>query len=367
MAASRALCLALLAAVWLAGCGAAAGGSPTATPIPPPVPTRTPATARTPTPMSLATRLAAGQLPPGAPARTSTGDELLAVFAEAGLGAAGLPLRQIAAVAVAADGELWLATGGSEPRLLRFDGSAWREETASPLPAQVLARGPDGALWAAAGCDAARYSAGRWELAAPCGQNTGRAHAIDFGPQGSVWLTTDFALHRIDAQGRRAFDGFYPLRAAITPDGAAWVTRSPLDPADPGLVAIDPSGATRDVTSQLQLQNPLALAAAPDGTLWVGGTGGAASFDGRTWRVYPIDGRAAELRVHELAVAPDGDLWAISGDAPVGSGLARFDGDRWELHDPGAAAVGGLTFAPDGSLWLTTEAGVVHLRPAQRR
>jgi hypothetical protein len=45
-----------------------------------------------------------------------------------------------------------------------------------------------------------------------------------------------------------------------------------------------------------------------------------------------------------------------------GGGLSRFDGQDWQYFLDGAE-VGALAVAPDGSIWLGTSRGAVHLQP----
>ena len=106
------------------------------------------------------------------------------------------------------------------------------------------------------------------------------------------------------------------------------------------------------------------VAAAPDGTIWVGTQGiygdpdgdilpaGVARFDGTEWtEVTTSDGLVSdEARV---SAGPDGTVWALHPE-----GISRFDGDSWvgypELGNGGNAAV-----SPDGTLWVASSSGVV--------
>ena len=70
---------------------------------------------------------------------------------------------------------------------------------------------------------------------------------------------------------------------------------------------------------------------------------------------YGVDDGLPVAHVSGLAVGPDGYLWAATAD-----GLARFDGDRFDIFDvsntPGLTTnrLRDLVFAPDGALWLRT-------------
>jgi ligand-binding sensor domain-containing protein len=77
---------------------------------------------------------------------------------------------------------------------------------------------------------------------------------------------------------------------------------------------------------------------------------------GRVMKVYGLPSD----QIIDLAVAPDGALWAITA-----GGIGYFGGRGWKSveldHSLGAAEA--MAFAPDGSIWLGTSRGVVHLQP----
>jgi ligand-binding sensor domain-containing protein len=149
-----------------------------------------------------------------------------------------------------------------------------------------------------------------------------------------------------------------------------------------------------------------ALAFTPDGTLWVGGSKGLMKFSGGQWTLYD-----AVKDIREIEVAADGSLWLAT--APLGTGqLCRFDPKVAECVvsqrdvtnrpilalalDPQGRALYGtnaamyiyseesdhlesyineadqlrsnfidsLASAPDGMLWVGTDAGIHRLDPA---
>ena len=152
----------------------------------------------------------------------------------------------------------------------------------------------------------------------------------------------------------------------------------------------------------------LALAAAPDGALWVGGLHGVSRWDGRTaeawskadglgddwvtslaatpdavwaatwgggvsrydpaatehpWRTLSTaDGLPSDL-VTSLAAAPDGALWV----GTYGGGLARVRDDTVEAIAEGPASpwITALTIAPNGDLWVGTSGEGVARRDAR--
>jgi hypothetical protein len=94
------------------------------------------------------------------------------------------------------------------------------------------------------------------------------------------------------------------------------------------------------------------LAVAPDGTLWAAGyqrpsdelVGSVARFDGETWATYTTDDGLPRGAVLTVDVAPDGTVWAGTE-----RGLARLDGEVWTVVSP-QVSVEHVAFAPDGSI-----------------
>ncbi|MGE5460806.1 MAG: hypothetical protein ACM3WR_09300 [Solirubrobacterales bacterium] len=93
------------------------------------------------------------------------------------------------------------------------------------------------------------------------------------------------------------------------------------------------------------------LAAAPDGTVWAIGWGGAASpldsvshFDGEEWTSFPVEDLPVAGWLRSVGVGPGGTVW-------VGTekGLARFDGDGWTQVGP-KVSLRQIAVASDGSI-----------------
>jgi streptogramin lyase len=161
-----------------------------------------------------------------------------------------------------------------------------------------------------------------------------------------------------------------------------------------------------NVASGMPDERANALGFAPDGTLWVGGSKGLMKFSGGQWTLYDD---VKDIR--EIEFAADGSLWIVT--APLGAGrLCRFDPqaakcivDKQDVErrpifaltlDPQGRAIYGtnvamyiydeesdhlqpyvneadqlasnfvdsLASAPDGMLWVGTDAGIHRLDPA---
>ncbi len=151
-----------------------------------------------------------------------------------------------------------------------------------------------------------------------------------------------------------------------------------------------------------------ALAFAKDGTLWVGASSGIQSFKGGQWTLFGADSAAKLADINEIDIAADGKVWVVT--APLGSGrLCQFnpataacDVDFKEMDNQAILAlalaedgmpiygtsrgvymfkngsaspfktddqlvsnfVDSFATAPDGSLWVGTDAGIQVLDPA---
>lgn len=151
-----------------------------------------------------------------------------------------------------------------------------------------------------------------------------------------------------------------------------------------------------------------ALAIAKDGTLWIGASSGLISYKSGQWVYYDADSPAKLNDVHSIEIAPDGKIWAAT--LPLGIGrLCQFDPDEAAcavdfkemdnqgifalaltesgapvygtgkgvyLFENGAAKafktddqlasnyVDSFASAPDGMLWVGTDAGLHLIDPA---
>lgn len=153
--------------------------------------------------------------------------------------------------------------------------------------------------------------------------------AMAQGSDGYLWLGTGSGLYHFD--GFR-FERFQPLP--------------------------DERFRSNDIT---------ALAALPDGAMWMGFYyGGASVLRGGHLRHYLPGKDFPAGMVLAFAKTGDGALWAATE-----GGLARFDGGRWQRvgHDwnyPTQRA-DWLMVSRDGTLWVTTGESLMFLRPGERR
>jgi ligand-binding sensor domain-containing protein len=272
--------------------------------------------------------------------------------------------------------EAWL---GSEDGLWRIhDGRLTRVEIAGwpePLRVSSVARGRDGSLAVATDSGVAVRRDGRWTVLAE-----GQATQATFDEKGAIWTCVAdpsaavgvLATYRL-VDGRWRRDPLLPQPAnpgegwcsALQVDGAggiwagiggwgttfvhlagdAWETVHPLGDSDAvgvSSIAIAPNG---DVWATLQVDSN------PTPTATVG------RYDGSTWTLYGSEEGIPGAWANRVAVARDGSVW-LTTDA----GVARFDGQRWTTRFAGQW-FDALAIARDGTVWLTGPSGLHILRP----
>ena len=98
---------------------------------------------------------------------------------------------------------------------------------------------------------------------------------------------------------------------------------------------------------------PYALAAGPDGAMWVTLVHrGAIARVTPTARCDEYPGRRRTRKPSIITAGPDGALWFTrSGDDRIGR--ITTDGERQRLELPSGSAPFGITVGPDGALWFT--------------
>ena len=96
--------------------------------------------------------------------------------------------------------------------------------------------------------------------------------------------------------------------------------------------------------------NITCLETAPNGEVWGCTDRGLIHFDGNQWTFTTLD---ALLHVSDVAIAPDGQVWALNSTGEV----FRYDGSFW-MEETGSYHLNDLTFTPDGTLWAATADGL---------
>ena len=195
---------------------------------------------------------------------------------------------------------------------------------------RVLQPGPDGSAWLGTDEDGlALYEGGFVEFVgeAEGGPPAERVWSLFLASDGALWAGVGDGVSRRDADGTwehfrpgDVFDGNFGFAAdfAEDADGAIWV-------------ATAGAGAYRylagDWEQFLSGQGGVALPSAylyaaalgPDESLWFGGEGGAARFDGAAWTVWTVGDGLMNNLVNDIYVEPSGAAWFATA-----GGVSRY-------------------------------------------
>ena len=244
----------------------------------------------------------------------------------------------------------------------------------TPVPVHALATAPDRTVWAGTygeGIYVLRPGASAWEHVAHSSDSAAHSiswdfvHAFGFGRGGEVWYGTVGNGWGVSRDGGNTWTNWElkqlgPEWQYVAPNGI--VTRGDtvyVATADGIKLSFDRGGTWAEVTDSIGAttaahvwgrianQYVLAIAAGPDGSLWIAHLRGLArSRDGgRSWTEYP----AAE-RGRALLVNSDGTVWVGTEQ-----GLYRFDPVRRARSDVSRSApVQALTRTASGSLQIDT-------------
>ena len=227
----------------------------------------------------------------------------------------GIPVQ----IAQTQDGYLWLATS----TLLRFDGERFEPWTlAPPGPGTYLLAAHDGALWISN-----RTGLSRWKNE----------------------ILTEYLAGPVESAPLERRDGtIWVLRGAAPAESLCEVAESATRCYDLGRT----SASLASITSLLEDS---------DGNLWLGGQKGLARWTNGTVILYP----SAELNavsaqgIDALAATPDGTIWIGIAARGPGLGLERLIHGRWQPFktpdlDGSDLHVMALHVDPEGALWIGT-------------
>lgn len=251
-------------------------------------------------------------------------------------------------IALDGAGQLWYT---STCGLLRFDGQAWTYlDTGMPgycwgLKLEAVAEGSDGSLWLGANESECitRTDGVYWEHYNPLalGASISNINTIFTDRQGRTWFGMDISELLIYEDGQwtftdtcaAVFPNHWVRTITDSPGGDIWLAIVPL----PGS-GLQPSGVARYAAGQwtfwtstevpnLQGIN-YALESNEDGILWAGVSGqGLLRFDGTTWTLFNTSNSGLpHNNIFDIATAPDGVLW-LATDA----GLVSYDGQQWTV------------------------------------
>jgi len=244
----------------------------------------------------------------------------------------------------------------------------------------VIARGPDGHLWAASSFEGVGDRLQRVTTAGAAtdfpASGLDRPVGITVGPDGNIWAAA-FAANavvRTTPAGRMrstpvpGISGAHSVAAG--PDGNIWVTGRTNDT----VARVNPTTGASTVFPTAPVDNPRGIVAGPDGNLWLVGHNSDS-----VGRVNPVTGGVTSFpatgvdQPREITVGPDGNLWVTgSGNDTVGR-VVPATGAVTAFPTTGINQPFDIATGPDDNLWVTgfgsgsvgriTPAGVVTVFP----
>ncbi len=264
-----------------------------------------------------------------------------------------LQQKAIRSLTVDESSNIWIATVEGV-FMKKASDKSWRRIDAGLTdgPAYSVVTDWTGTVWVGAWDGLFRYDGSRFSkvsvvqgpISVVCAAKEGM---YAFGPLGS-WLCTGTAVKHLDASIARS------VRVAVSDTtGSVWVG------SDVGLQHYTPDTTIYYFdTTHLKSAYVKGLAF-QNGQLWCGGLGGLVSLkQGKRHAVIGIEEGLPSQYVNCITVAPDSSIW-VGTDVgivrlhPDGSRSLRFS-RRWLLHDK----VNQIIFDKDGTAWVATENGV---------
>jgi parallel beta-helix repeat protein len=302
-------------------------------------------------------------------------------------GGFGPPDSAVRDVAVADDGSIWIATGGSYKvggenfgGVAQLKDQAWTiygtEDGLANDNVWAVEIAPDGTVWFGTEDGVSAFDGKEWtNYTEDDGLLNDSVRAMAIEPNGAVWVATRGGASRFDGSSwtnYTATDGLADNTVndiAVAPGGIYWFgTPSGVSRFD------GENWQTYTVKNGLAHDYVLAVAVAPDGAIWFGAgegfglLGGVSRFDGETWTTYSTEDGLVDNNVNDI-VFGDGDvIWFGTANFDGLGGVSKFDGENWTNFTTadGLASniVEAITLAPDGAIWIGTWDGLSRYQPA---
>lgn len=305
----------------------------------------------------------------------------IAMFRGGRLHPVAMPNPEASIVAMAEDrsGDLWVVSGRSRAPLSLYHRGEWRSvgetEGVKDQVLSALLAAPDGSIWIA-GWDGVRVRLpGQTRFVAVPGTADDENKALALDSQGDVWLLGAGGARRLWSNGRLVpfatppaprlnVRVHMPPRVLIDAWGAMWASDQ-----EEGVMRLDRSALSdrRGDGGQVQRlgraggltsDGVTALFEGREGEIWAGTTAGLDRFR-----------QADVVRAPSLSPAGGGLLFADRRGVLYlidRTSLSRVGaGDRLERLTNALVNVGAVCDAPDGSLWIASEPGLIHLTGRQ--
>ena len=277
-----------------------------------------------------------------------------------------LPQGTVLSIAQRKDGSIWLATYGG---LIHYSGAEFDVIDQRIAPAlkssaiTAVAADPDGTLWVGTLNGGLYRHDGRELAQVPLPASIESVFGIVRDRAGSLWLTTNAGVARMDASGVRLLgteSGFPPrgFYRAIVADAAGdvWIAADGT-----GVVRWhDGRAETFDTTRGLPTNAVYSLAIDHAGTVWAGTQAGPARYRANRFEREPRLAALDAKRIYSLFGDRDGNLWL----APLGTGICRLSATRLECDDTLAGMPGETVRSMfedrEGNLWMGTTSSGIH-------
>jgi signal transduction histidine kinase/ligand-binding sensor domain-containing protein len=268
----------------------------------------------------------------------------------------------------------WLCPGSAwaldpSSHISQYAHAAWRTRDAffSGTP-YVLVQTSDGYLWLATNSELLRFDGVHfvpWSSVSsarlpPSYQITDLLSARD----GSLWIATTTGVVRWKDQILTSYPG--EGRSLVEDrNGNIWFDRS-----SSLCQAVGSATQCVDLADEVQSVGiPGRLFEDTEANLWIGGNKGLLRWNGGSSTAYPLAGLSTNFAqgVMALAATPDGTIWVGVAKRGPGLGLQRFAQGRWQSFktpelDGDTLEVSALYVDRDGALWIgTADRGIYRL------
>jgi len=269
----------------------------------------------------------------------------------------GIRVKQIYAIAIDAQGNKWVGTGGGG--VSKFDGTNWIAYTkqANGLVndnINALVIDAQGVIWIGTSNGVSKFDGRSWVTVIPSG--VFRAALID--KQGNKWFGSDGGVSKFDGTNLTSYTASSGLvngevKSLATDDqGNLWVGTKL------GVSKFNGSQwTTYQVKDGLAGNFVSSIAIDKQGNKWFGTSGsGVTKYDGTNWISY-----LAYSAVNAIGIDLLGNKWFGTS----GGGVTKYDGTNWKTYQAfnGLAGdwVGAIAFDNQGSIWFATDNGVSKL------
>ena len=257
--------------------------------------------------------------------------------------------------------------------IAQYSHTAWRVQDGAinSVPFTIV-QTPDGYIWIGTSEGVLQFDGVRFVRWTPGGGQRLSSSTLTTTRDGSVWFTGFGTLSRwknrsLTNYASAGASEFYSV--AEDRDGRVWATR---------YFAPDGSALCQVLETSLRCDGrangvaPLGarvLLADRDGSLWVGGDTGLLHWSQETQTAYRPVALAANTGipgVNALAASPNGTLWVGFSKSGPGLGLQRIVDGRWQSFDTPtfhghSLIVNSLFVDRDGALWVGTTSGLYRI------